>query len=93
MLTTPGQLDILNGYWLYLLSTAGKPEGSADIAQLVEHHLAKVGVAGSNPVVRSGKLKDFTRWVGRVVRQRPAKPCTRVRIPYPPRKRGRLAQR
>ena len=25
-----------------------------------------------------------TRWVGRVVRQRPAKPCTRVRIPYPP---------
>ena len=25
----------------------------ADVAQLVEHHLAKVGVAGSNPVVRS----------------------------------------
>ena len=25
----------------------------ADMAQLVEHHLAKVGVAGSNPVVRS----------------------------------------
>src|SRR5262249_35220579 len=24
----------------------------ADVAQLVEHHLAKVGVAGSNPVVR-----------------------------------------
>ncbi len=24
------------------------------MAQLVEHHLAKVGVAGSNPVVRSG---------------------------------------
>jgi hypothetical protein len=23
------------------------------VAQLVEHHLAKVGVAGSNPVVRS----------------------------------------
>ena len=23
------------------------------MAQLVEHHLAKVGVAGSNPVVRS----------------------------------------
>src|SRR5215208_8322655 len=27
--------------------------GSADVAQLVEHHLAKVRVAGSNPVVRS----------------------------------------
>ena len=25
----------------------------ADMAQLVEHNLAKVGVAGSNPVVRS----------------------------------------
>ena len=28
-------------------------ERHADVAQLVEHHLAKVGVAGSNPVVRS----------------------------------------
>ncbi len=28
-------------------------EHHADVAQLVEHHLAKVGVAGSNPVVRS----------------------------------------
>ena len=27
--------------------------GNADVAQLVEHNLAKVGVAGSNPVVRS----------------------------------------
>jgi hypothetical protein len=27
----------------------------ADVAQLVEHHLAKVGVAGSNPVVRSDR--------------------------------------
>jgi hypothetical protein len=27
----------------------------ADVAQLVEHHLAKVRVAGSNPVVRSAK--------------------------------------
>ena len=27
----------------------------ADMAQLVEHHLAKVRVAGSNPVVRSMK--------------------------------------
>ena len=27
--------------------------GHADVAQLVAHNLAKVGVAGSNPVVRS----------------------------------------
>ena len=29
---------------------------SADVAQLVAHHLAKVRVAGSNPVVRSEGL-------------------------------------
>lgn len=29
----------------------------ADVAQLVEHHLAKVRVAGSNPVVRSERLE------------------------------------
>ena len=34
----------------------------ADVAQLVEHNLAKVGVAGSNPVVRS---KHSRRLVGR----------------------------
>jgi hypothetical protein len=28
----------------------------ADVAQLVEHHLAKVRVAGSSPVVRSKLL-------------------------------------
>src|SRR5207253_3862274 len=28
---------------------------NADVAQLVEHNLAKVGVAGSNPVVRSDR--------------------------------------
>ena len=28
----------------------------ADMAQLVEHHLAKVGVAGSSPVVRSSNV-------------------------------------
>jgi hypothetical protein len=32
---------------------APRMERHADVAQLVEHHLAKVGVAGSNPVVRS----------------------------------------
>ena len=30
----------------------------ADVAQLVEHNLAKVGVAGSNPVIRSIELNE-----------------------------------
>ena len=32
---------------------------NADVAQLVEHNLAKVGVAGSNPVVRSRRPRDL----------------------------------
>ena len=32
------------------------------MAQLVEHHLAKVGVAGSNPVVRSIVCKGRLLW-------------------------------
>ena len=65
------------------------------MAQLVEHHLAKVRVAGSNPVVRSesrlcGKYAvGHPRSCGGVaewLRQGPAKPCTRVRFPSPPRK-------
>jgi hypothetical protein len=35
------------------MSAVGAQPGHADVAQLVEHHLAKVRVAGSNPVVRS----------------------------------------
>ena len=60
---------------------------SADVAQLVERNLAKVKVAGSNPVVRSetGSASLCCWWSGREARQRPAKPCTRVRIPSPPR--------
>ncbi len=59
----------------------------ADVAQLVEHHLAKVRVAGSNPVVRSFQRssRSVSWWSGREARQRPAKPCTRVQIPSPPR--------
>jgi hypothetical protein len=34
-------------------SSEGTTTVHADVAQLVEHHLAKVRVAGSNPVVRS----------------------------------------
>jgi hypothetical protein len=68
----------------------------ADVAQLVAHHLAKVRVAGSNPVIRSRvQSHQRPRWSGRVVRQRPAKPCTRVRFPSPPPSmtKARLAQR
>jgi hypothetical protein len=81
------------------------------VAQLVEHHLAKVRVAGSNPVVRSEVPEAVSRADGPLgssvparlpggsacggmaewFRQGPAKPCTRVRFPLPP--RGRLAQR
>src|SRR5438270_9033551 len=37
----------------------------ADVAQLVEHNLAKVGVAGSNPVVRSTRRPDQRLFEGR----------------------------
>ena len=37
--------------------TFGRVKAFADVAQLVEHNLAKVGVAGSNPVVRSTKVQ------------------------------------
>ncbi len=59
----------------------------ADVAQLVEHHLAKVRVASSNLVVRSewGFQSPRAWWSGREARQRPAKPSTRVQIPSPPR--------
>ena len=44
----------------YLLTSAvfGNIFSRAEVAQLVEHNLAKVGVAGSNPVFRSS---DTTR--------------------------------
>ena len=67
----------------------------ADVAQLVEHHLAKVRVAGSNPVVRSEEVlgtRGLPRWSGREARQRTANPSTRVQIPSPPHPAGRLAQ-
>ena len=71
----------------------------ADVAQLVEHHLAKVRVAGSNPVVRSERVSpspwgDVLRWwSGREARQRTANPCTRVQIPSPPRAIGAAGAR
>src|SRR4051812_39286257 len=33
----------------------------------------------------TGYVRGQTRWSGREARQRPAKPCTRVQIPSPPR--------
>ena len=35
---------------------------NATVAQLVEYDLAKVGVAGSNPVCRSKKLEILTNF-------------------------------
>ncbi len=40
---------------------------NAKVAQLVEHDLAKVGVAGPNPVFRSVKMKP--RWWNRICRK------------------------
>jgi hypothetical protein len=37
------------------------PRSQADVAQLVEHHLAKVRVAGSSPVIRSGARSGGAR--------------------------------
>src|SRR5205085_11894782 len=93
----------------------------ADVAQLVAHHLAKVRVAGSNPVVRSARPPTPGRpWGGSAVglseatgsrrrlweasgtrrggvaewlRQGPAKPCTRVRFPPPPRAISSVGER
>ena len=61
---------------------------SAGIAQLVERNLAKVEVASSSLVSRSMILQTpaspgftiFDGLGGRVVMQRPAKPCTPVRF-------------
>ena len=62
----------------------------AGLAQLVARNLAKVEVAGSNPVARSidfnGRIYSafFIRRDGQVVRQRPAKPLSPVRIRVSP---------
>ena len=72
------------------------------MAQLVEHHLAKVRVAGSNPVVRSEdalgrpagpSVGQISGGVAEWLRQGPAKPCTRVRFPPPPRAISSVGER
>ena len=88
--------------------TSSRTRMRADVAQLVEHHLAKVRVAGSNPVVRSERVSPIpagssasystgasrlSRWSGREARQRTANPCTRVQIPSPPRAIGAAVAR
>jgi hypothetical protein len=96
-----------------LKRTPARP-ADADVAQLVEHHLAKVRVAGSNPVVRSevpdavpradgphgssvpaaGSLGGSTYGgMAEWLRQGPAKPCTRVRFPLPPRAVSSVGER
>ena len=45
-------------------------DAHADVAQLVEHHLAKVRVAGSNPVVRSEKIVYGRLFAGGVAERR-----------------------
>ena len=46
----------------------------ARVAQLVEHDLAKVGVAGSSPVSRSLLTKKDIRWMSFFVKSSPAGP-------------------
>ena len=45
-----------------LITNFKKPMNNAGVAQLVEHHVANVDVAGSSPVSRSiGKLAKWLR--------------------------------
>ncbi len=41
-----------------ILRLVARVRFAADVAQLVEHHLAKVRVAGSSPVIRSGDWRS-----------------------------------
>jgi hypothetical protein len=60
----PGEIGFLSGrkvrYCSALAPSGNVTERSADVAQLVERNLAKVEVAGSNPVVRSEKVRQAT---------------------------------
>ena len=40
---------------------------TADVAQLVEHHLAKVRVAGPNPVIRSLTVSPYGGMSGKLM--------------------------
>jgi hypothetical protein len=77
----------------------GKLGLRADVAQLVEHHLAKVGVAGSNPVVRSNqrgpsgplRLGGVAEWLGSGLQSRVHRFNSGPRLEFHHRE-GRLAQ-
>ena len=56
MLKNFGGMKIMSTFASQTQKTAHLP--TAKIAQLVEHDLAKVGVAGSSPVFRSNRPKD-----------------------------------
>ena len=45
----------------------GRMRPDAGVAQLVEHELPKLGVAGSNPVARSMHSPDFSGYFGVVL--------------------------
>ena len=49
------------------LYMSGCVESKAGIAQLVEHDLAKVGVAGSSPVSRSGREKRDSKFITMII--------------------------
>ena len=55
-------LELFSNYWKIVLAfwwiIPYIKSSQADMAQLVEHNLAKVGVAGSSPVVRSIAFPD-----------------------------------
>ena len=75
----------------------------ADLAHLVERHLAKVEVAGSSPVIRSNKKQEITamqviscfiiRRHSQAVRQRSAKPSPPVRFWVAPPERENAPKR
>src|SRR6476620_976806 len=86
---------MLGRVWVKVAPPRSGDAAHADVAQLVAHHLAKVRVAGSNPVVRSDSTvgPPTAGGVAEWLRQGPAKPCTRVRFPPPPRAISSVGER
>src|ERR671917_755931 len=67
----------------------------AEVAQLVEHHLAMVRVAGSNPVFRSGRgpTGGMAEWLGKGLQNPPPRFDSGCRLSGRAHVRyGRLAQ-
>src|ERR671916_1829096 len=68
----------------------------AEVAQLVEHHLAMVRVAGSNPVFRSGRGPNggMAEWLGKGLQNPAPRFDSGCRLSEGPRsvRHGRLAQ-